>query len=1185
LREGLPYTVIDQPGDLECISINIHTTTKNKIIITNIYHPPTCLLPLDQSALIYRRLFEPVKNLVVGDFNAYHTLFGSSTNNTRGQLLVDLADETNLTCLNTGEGTHITPAGGLTPLDLAFASTDIALNMQWSVLGDTLGSDHFPCMVIYGENAVYNNDRITRWLYDKADWNLFKTACQAEITDDLVDSQDLSGSYTRLTATILDIASRHIPSSKPSNGAPIRATLFWNELCDSAIKLRKKARTRMHMSKDLDDCIEYRRLKAIAQRNLKQAKTGAWETYCTTLNDKTKLGAVWSTARAMAGVNKSTTVPTLLVGTVHCLTNASKAEALASSYRTVADGSRYSPKFTLHKNKFEIEHKQYIHSQIQNDNKNDDLNSKFTIHELVEAVRLSKPNTSPGDDNISTNIIKQLPLTALHTILKLYNYLWEGGEGLPTPWKHSIVIPIYKPGKVKTDPSSYRPISLTSSLCKLMERIVTTRLSSFLEANNLLNECQAGFRNGRSCVDHILSLQDEVTKSLSRGGHTLAVFVDLEKAFDLMWADGLLFKLRRLGISRNIYMFIKHFLADRTIQVRVGNTLSGSVRLVNGCPQGSVLSPLLFILMMNDYPPDPRGGSSNCLFADDATIYKSGHILQHTTNNIQRYLHKIHEWCEEWGLLVSASKTICVLFTRRRIVPLPLTLGDTPLIYEKTAKFLGVIFDEKMNWGAHIKYTIEKCTKRLNLMKCMSGRIWGGGKRVQLTLYKALIQSLLDYGSQALLGAPATTLTKYDTIQHKALAICCGAIHSTSIQALQAETGVMPLSLRRERLSLRYAAKITQNNHHPTRKILIPTYHKAWAKNPLGNAIFHDHIAPTLSSFNLPPLQPILHHPTWKLAPCHIDTTLKNIIHRHTHSLTVQHALAMQFIDQFVDYVKIFTDGSRTPGGLVGSSVCAPLLNLERVERLADGATIYTAELHAIGMALMAVPGVAPAAKCFVIFSDSLGAVQSISKGGPLMGPLLSIRQRVDELTGKGIELIIAWVPSHIGIQGNERADFLAKRACLRPTIDYNIQINISNYIQAIDTHILNRWQAVWDVGPNGRHMHSVEPTVTQKLKYTSPGHKQLEHNITRLRLGRCLLNEYLHKIKQHDTGYCEGGCGVTETVHHYLLECPGNVTLHTALENACALSNAPFTLHYILNNRSCQQIIHTYLLATNKKI
>jgi len=185
----------------------------------------------------------------------------------------------------------------------------------------------------------------------------------------------------------------------------------------------------------------------------------------------------------------------------------------------------------------------------------------------------------------------------------------------------------------------------------------------------------------------------------------------------------------------------------------------------NGSPQGSVISPLLFLIMMNDYPLDVHRGSRLSLFADDSSVYKSGSNLKYISKCIQTYLNNIYEWCDEWGFKISYSKTVCVLFTRKpNIIPIPITLNGHTLKFEKSAKFLGVMFDDYLSWNEHAKYIAGRCSTRLNIMRCITGKAWGWGKKVLLTMYKALIQSLLDYGCQAYGSASQSVLNKFNSI-------------------------------------------------------------------------------------------------------------------------------------------------------------------------------------------------------------------------------------------------------------------------------------------------------------------------------------------------------------------------------------------------------------------------------------
>ena len=145
-----------------------------------------------------------------------------------------------------------------------------------------------------------------------------------------------------------------------------------------------------------------------------------------------------------------------------------------------------------------------------------------------------------------------------------------------------------------------------------------------MEDNKLLSNVQTGFRKGRSTIDHLIRLQDTINKYNLNRGYTVAVFIDFQSAFDMLWHDGLKVKLKKLGITGESYTYINNFLSGRTIQVRVGNQLSKVVEINNGTPQGSVISPLLlFLIMINDLPLNITN-TEITLFADDSCLYNPG---------------------------------------------------------------------------------------------------------------------------------------------------------------------------------------------------------------------------------------------------------------------------------------------------------------------------------------------------------------------------------------------------------------------------------------------------------------------------------------------------------------------------------------------------------------------------------
>jgi len=153
----------------------------------------------------------------------------------------------------------------------------------------------------------------------------------------------------------------------------------------------------------------------------------------------------------------------------------------------------------------------------------------------------------------------------------------------------------------------------------------------------------------------------------------------------------------------------------------VGNALSERYLLDNGTAQGSIISPLLFLIMINDLP-DTLQDIESSLFADDRCLFKSGRNLSHITKSIQNNLERISTWCDNWGFKISLDKTVAVVFSHRTNTHIDLTINNQAVKIDNKAKFLGLVFDSKLNWNEHIKYLEEKCKKRLNLMRAVSGK-------------------------------------------------------------------------------------------------------------------------------------------------------------------------------------------------------------------------------------------------------------------------------------------------------------------------------------------------------------------------------------------------------------------------------------------------------------------------------
>ena len=196
----------------------------------------------------------------------------------------------------------------------------------------------------------------------------------------------------------------------------------------------------------------------------------------------------------------------------------------------------------------------------------ENYNSEFLLSELTDA--LSKAHdTSPGPDDIHYQLLKHLPVSSLSILLEIFNDIWKTGNILKS-WKEATVIPIPKPDKDHTDPTNYRPIALTSCICKTMERMINDRLTWFLEANNIITVYQSGFRHHCSTNDHLVRLETFIREAFIKKKHLVTIFFDLKKAYDTTWKYGIVKNIHNMGLKGRLPLFIQNFLNDREFKVK-----------------------------------------------------------------------------------------------------------------------------------------------------------------------------------------------------------------------------------------------------------------------------------------------------------------------------------------------------------------------------------------------------------------------------------------------------------------------------------------------------------------------------------------------------------------------------------------------------------------------------------------
>jgi len=345
--------------------------------------------------------------------------------------------------------------------------------------------------------------------------------------------------------------------------------------------------------------------------------------------------------------------------------------------------------------------------------------------------------------------------------------------------------------------------------------MVTMRLVSFLVANNLIVKEQSGFRKNRGANDNLLFLTQKVSENLKRRKKSLGIFFDIAKAFDKVWHEGILYKMIQLKIPSYIIFWVKSFLQNRKFKVKVEDAKSNPYDISAGVPQGAVISPILFSIFINDIPlKNEKNKSYSLLFADDLVTFFCYKKTNQMIKSIEKYLQIIEWWLRKWKLRMSATKCCYTVFTNGgRNERYNFKLFGDQIPYEKNPVFLGVKFDEGLNFGTNIDRIREKCINRLNVIKIISHKSWGLDINTLIATYYALIRSVLDYLAFGFNRISKSNLDRLQVVQNRAICSIFKPDFGVRLAELGVSRGIPRVEERLETLFIEcFNTKIAQSN-------------------------------------------------------------------------------------------------------------------------------------------------------------------------------------------------------------------------------------------------------------------------------------------------------------------------------------------------------------------------------------
>jgi hypothetical protein len=291
--------------------------------------------------------------------------------------------------------------------------------------------------------------------------------------------------------------------------------------------------------------------------------------------------------------------------------------------------------------------KKEMHSLYQENEVGDDsiLCQRVTLEELESNLAKCKNRSAVGKDNISYSMIKKLPKKTKESLCLIYSDAIRLGY-FPALWKSAIVKMIPKPQKDLKYAKNFRPISLLPCLGKVLERILAQRLSKLLEEKNMFSKSQSGFRRHHMTAEQLLRLSEECHMAFKKQKTVAVIFLDAEAAFDRCWHNGIRYKLKKvLDLPDRIVRLLSSFLSDRTLSVFYEGCHSQVVHLNGGTPQGSPLSPLIYIIYVNDYPEAIQQNCSLSQFADDTALWTAAYSKSFAVLKLQKALNMLKGWC------------------------------------------------------------------------------------------------------------------------------------------------------------------------------------------------------------------------------------------------------------------------------------------------------------------------------------------------------------------------------------------------------------------------------------------------------------------------------------------------------------------------------------------------------------
>lgn len=746
----MPLDPPDNSFQATAISISIKNL---RLSVGVIYCPPRFIITPEQFKSLYRQL--GCSFILGGDFNAKHQQWGCRITNTKGRTLLKSVLHNNISVLSPGSPTYWPTARTKLPdiLDIFLSRGINSLNLNTRVLHD-LSSDHSPVNLELSASPerVIPPPKLNS---ESLNWDLFRENVnhQINLTLPLKSPFDVEYAVENFNKTIQEAAwsastsKPHYKMFGPVYPAEIRRL----------IQEKRRARHIWQRTRAIEDRRLLNRLSNVIKKKTQSIKRDQYNQHLSALSDTNR--SLWTTTKKLM---KHTPIssPLRRQDDTWAKSDKEKADHFAEHLASV---------FTPNPDIIDVNFAETITNNLNAAMPLSLPPPPFTIAEVRNAVLKLPPKKAPGYDLITGEVLKQLPDVAIRFLTYIFNSVLRTTH-FPIQWKHSIISVILKPSKPAHHASSYRPISLLPVVGKIFERLLLHRLLPLFQ--HQIPPYQFGFRKNHSTIQQLQRVVDYISLGLEQKEYTVGVFLDVNAAFDRVWHDGLLHKIKQI-LPDTYYRILLSFLSERYFKVRINNSFSDLHEIKAGVPQGSILSPLLYSMYTSDFP-----NSANTLlatYADDTAILTRSPNPVEASQQLQHHLNAIEIWLKRWRIKINAEKSLQVSFTLRRGICPPLFLSNTRIPADTKVKYLGLILDKRLSWKQHISSKRVLLNNRLKILFSLVNSRSPLPLRLKLRIYSSLLRPIWFYGSSLFGSAKKSNIKTLQAFQYKYLRLITGA--------------------------------------------------------------------------------------------------------------------------------------------------------------------------------------------------------------------------------------------------------------------------------------------------------------------------------------------------------------------------------------------------------------------------